>query len=72
MAMGGTPASEVGQQGSNALNKLVLKRMDAAEPELLAAHSDEPRTVLTQWLSDRAALEYDSYGTQARLSDIDT
>ena len=72
MAMGGTPASEVGQQGSNALNKLVLKRMDAAEPELLAAHSDEPRVVLTQWLSDRASLEYDSYGTQARLSDIDT
>ena len=33
MAMGGTPASEVAQQGSNAINCRTLARMDAAEDE---------------------------------------
>ena len=72
MAMGGTPASEVAQQGSNALNCRTLARMDAAEPELLALETPAARAVLESWLADRAALEHDSYGTQARLCDIET
>ena len=48
-----------------------LARMDAAESELTALEHDEARPHVEAWLAERATLPHDSYGTQARLSDMD-
>ena len=65
MTMGLSPASQIAQRFANALMQAFLRRMDAAEASHLAGECEAVR----QWLSRRAALEHDSYGTQARLWD---
>ena len=65
MAMGGAPASGIAQQGSNALNALLLARMDQAEPEMAVLDGEQARDVIHRWMADRSALPHDSYGTQA-------
>lgn len=72
MAMGGSPASLIGQQGSNSLNALIIDRMNAAEPELLKQEKDDAQQQLRAWLERRRALPHDSYGSQSRLCSIDT
>ena len=65
MAMGGLFASGICQREGNASDWAIMRRFDRRQE---ARRRSEPEAPGVQaWLDERASLEHDDYGTQARL-----